>query len=834
MSHKLEIVDGKLYASGNNEYGQLGSGNNKSIDTEVLVLTNTISDSIKWISASAGLHHSIAVKEDKSIWVWGSNVYGQVGEPRETKYIATPKKLTISVNIDKDIEIKTGYQFSTIAQTSEKAYGIGSYQNFADNFVGIYREPTPLYYLDPTGDKWLTINVAAKTLVGRPVGGNTVFSDWSGDLFTKDYTTFERLNVGDFFTLDSNDRNRVIYKKVDKYQRGEGCCKTNALCTFRKYIELKSSTDTNIIDNQKVASVSISDILSDNNIQQDTVTSEDQYGTDFTFESALGSLNYINGFVDSTDPFKLKAMYSITGTSNNLDLILADSLYFSENTTETFNIKTPVQRINAREVFQKTNFPPYLLEKGTYKILLGQYYRSSIAESLPTQQSVFPLYLFKLNPVTGEPYIWQRKTKFYLYSGLAKDIREIESSDDIYEYFYDASDINNGNPTELIGIDWKNTLPNDIKKTYTWGGPWPADENNTLLISNYILTEPYLIKDEIVEKGDSPLDRTTFDPYYRAKVQIPSQGLPACGPDPDKLDIDTTPEYTSSHPEEVKWPYSCNRILSGNSSLGIPRTTHEEISLGSLGKQLVEYYLKPSTAPKETETFFGMLKFELQELYDNVFKYPPFTDLWNPNPEYQISLESFRTLRDIINAKVKGKIYFDQNNKPLQKLGSDVLSGDEFISFLTPAVSFNNIGWKYTETKINIQQISIHCFTDRVDHKKILMSGPLTDKFQAGTTIIEYYVKNIDFDPSTLPDPSNWDPILAYTKKTASVNIISVKYEPKITMTVLTLSSSFDTNYKIGVLPDTLGRPSGRHISPKIYINNPLDLAYKLRNYYEK
>jgi len=65
--------DGSLWAFGDNERGQLGDGTFISRTMPTMVIPNGV------VSVKAGLWHSLVLKEDGSVWGFGFNEYGQLG-----------------------------------------------------------------------------------------------------------------------------------------------------------------------------------------------------------------------------------------------------------------------------------------------------------------------------------------------------------------------------------------------------------------------------------------------------------------------------------------------------------------------------------------------------------------------------------------------------------------------------------------------------------------------------------------------------------------------------------------------------------------------------------
>jgi alpha-tubulin suppressor-like RCC1 family protein len=66
-------TDGSLWAWGSNYFGQLGDGGNDPSDRP-----KKVGDG--FASVVSGDNHVLAIKTDGSLWVWGENEYGQLGD----------------------------------------------------------------------------------------------------------------------------------------------------------------------------------------------------------------------------------------------------------------------------------------------------------------------------------------------------------------------------------------------------------------------------------------------------------------------------------------------------------------------------------------------------------------------------------------------------------------------------------------------------------------------------------------------------------------------------------------------------------------------------------
>jgi alpha-tubulin suppressor-like RCC1 family protein len=79
-AHSLAVkADGNVWAWGSNAYGQLGDGTTTDRLSPVAVAGLA---GVTVIAASGGLYgaHSLALKPDGTVWAWGNNSGGQVGD----------------------------------------------------------------------------------------------------------------------------------------------------------------------------------------------------------------------------------------------------------------------------------------------------------------------------------------------------------------------------------------------------------------------------------------------------------------------------------------------------------------------------------------------------------------------------------------------------------------------------------------------------------------------------------------------------------------------------------------------------------------------------------
>ena len=78
MSYKT--IEVRLWRFGYNGYGQLGDNSVTHQSSPV----QTITGGTNWKQVSCGYQHTAAIKTDGTLWTWGYNPYGQLGDNTAT------------------------------------------------------------------------------------------------------------------------------------------------------------------------------------------------------------------------------------------------------------------------------------------------------------------------------------------------------------------------------------------------------------------------------------------------------------------------------------------------------------------------------------------------------------------------------------------------------------------------------------------------------------------------------------------------------------------------------------------------------------------------------
>ncbi|HEX9092974.1 MAG TPA: hypothetical protein VF902_03240, partial [Coriobacteriia bacterium] len=143
--------DGTLWAWGGNYYGQVGDGSATTRTVPVQVGTST-----DWLSVATGAYHSIAIKSDGSLYAWGRNDSGQIGIDATGPPQATPSRVGTGTDW---VAVAGGHSFTVAIKRDGTLWTWGANQ---------------------TGQLGSGSISATPTLVPTQVGGDTDWASVSG------------------------------------------------------------------------------------------------------------------------------------------------------------------------------------------------------------------------------------------------------------------------------------------------------------------------------------------------------------------------------------------------------------------------------------------------------------------------------------------------------------------------------------------------------------------------------------------------------------------------------------------------------------------------------
>ncbi len=131
---------GNVKSWGFNYYGALGNNETTDRNLPVDVVTDVQGSVLSGVvSTSAGINFTLALRSDGSVWAWGSNVYGQLGtNDRTWRLFAVPAVLPANSDI---VAVAAGYYHSLAlkADGTVFAWGNNSYGTMGDGTTSNWR-----------------------------------------------------------------------------------------------------------------------------------------------------------------------------------------------------------------------------------------------------------------------------------------------------------------------------------------------------------------------------------------------------------------------------------------------------------------------------------------------------------------------------------------------------------------------------------------------------------------------------------------------------------------------------------------------------------------------
>ncbi len=168
-THSLAIKsNGTLWAWGDNQYGQLGDGTIITRSTPVQIGTAT-----NWLAVEASLFLSLALKTDGTLWSWGANNSGQLGLGNYTNK-TTPTQVGIESNWS---------SISSKGSTCAAMKNNGSIWSWGQNIYGELGDGTNVGKPSPMqigiSSTWQSVDMADYSILAIRTDGTLWSAGWN-------------------------------------------------------------------------------------------------------------------------------------------------------------------------------------------------------------------------------------------------------------------------------------------------------------------------------------------------------------------------------------------------------------------------------------------------------------------------------------------------------------------------------------------------------------------------------------------------------------------------------------------------------------------------------
>lgn len=244
-SHVVALKpDGTVFVWGNNGAGQIGNGTTGGAPMCACVPTPSQTSISEVIDIKAGAGHTLVRKRDGSVWAWGSNVVGQAGNGTPSAAQSLPVQSNVGTG---NVWIAAGLYYSHA--------GIPSIATFTGSNVRLYGENVNITFADVTASGTTHYSAIDPNTFAPPAGFDIVDNSPAYNLTTSAFFTSANvcLKVTTEYSPTRFDALRLLHQEngvfVDRtvsrdYRRREVCAGVTSFSPFVLALPVASAFDS--------------------------------------------------------------------------------------------------------------------------------------------------------------------------------------------------------------------------------------------------------------------------------------------------------------------------------------------------------------------------------------------------------------------------------------------------------------------------------------------------------------------------------------------------------------------------------------------------------------
>lgn len=151
-------TDGSLWLWGSGAYGMLGNNCTTRRSSPV----QTISGGTNWYAVSRGEAHTAAIKTDGTLWTWGYNFFGQLGNGLITQRSSPVQTISGGTNWRSVSVTRGGLALTAAIKTDGSLWlwGLGNYGRLGNNVNPVISRSSPVQTISG-GTNWRSVSVGS-------------------------------------------------------------------------------------------------------------------------------------------------------------------------------------------------------------------------------------------------------------------------------------------------------------------------------------------------------------------------------------------------------------------------------------------------------------------------------------------------------------------------------------------------------------------------------------------------------------------------------------------------------------------------------------------------